>query len=72
MIPRGRADEPMPILFASQLVGLALGLDPGALGLNRHFVSPARLVTRLRAPAALPDVASPFTTAANALGGIAR
>jgi len=55
MAERDRADEPMPILFASQLVGLALGLDPEALGLNRHFVSPAPLVTRLRAPAPVPE-----------------
>jgi heterodisulfide reductase subunit B2 len=30
--------EPMPILFVTELVGLALGLEPEALGLHRHFV----------------------------------
>ncbi len=40
-----RRGEPLdlPILFLSQLVGMALKLDPEALGLGRHFVSPAAL-----------------------------
>ena len=33
----------MPILFLSELVGLALGIEPGRLGLGRHFVSTAPL-----------------------------
>ncbi len=36
MVQRGA--EPMPILFVTQLVGLALGLTPVELGLGRHFV----------------------------------
>lgn len=37
----------MPILFLSQLVGLALGEDPAALGLDRHFVDTNTISTRL-------------------------
>ncbi len=33
-----RGAEPMPILFVTQVVGLALGLSPVDLGLARHFV----------------------------------
>ena len=34
----------MPVFHLSQLVGLALGLTPGALGLGRHLVSPEKVV----------------------------
>ena len=34
----------MPILFLSELVGLAAGLEPKRLGLNRHFIDAMRLV----------------------------
>ncbi len=46
---RGAIDQalgsphPLPVLFITQVVGLALGLAPKALGLGRHFV-PVRLV----------------------------
>ena len=30
----------MPVLHLPQMVGLALGLDPKELGLNRHVVKP--------------------------------
>jgi len=33
-----RGEEPMPVLFITQLVGLALGLSEEDLGLSRHFV----------------------------------
>jgi heterodisulfide reductase subunit B len=36
MVERGA--EPMPILFITQVAGLALGLSPVDLGLGRHFV----------------------------------
>jgi len=36
----------MPILYLSQLVGLALGLPPKQLGLTRHFVSTAPVTQR--------------------------
>jgi succinate dehydrogenase / fumarate reductase cytochrome b subunit len=46
----GRAvggDLQMPILHFPQLVGLALGLDPVSLGLDRHLVSTRSLWSRL-------------------------
>jgi heterodisulfide reductase subunit B2 len=42
-------DDPLPILFVSQLVGLSLGFDPLQLGLGRHFVSPKSLLQRISA-----------------------
>lgn len=47
----------LPILFLTQLVGLALGLEPAALGLGRHFVS-TRPVIELLAAGAAPAAAS--------------
>ena len=38
----------MPILFLTQVVGLALGLDAKDLGLQRHFVSTTDFVGRAR------------------------
>jgi heterodisulfide reductase subunit B len=46
----------LPILFITQLVGLALKADPAELGLNRHFVSAAGVLAALSAPAAPPAV----------------
>lgn len=43
-----RGEAPMPVLFISELVGLALGLDPDRLGLGRHFVDAKPLVARTR------------------------
>ncbi|MEA2320379.1 MAG: succinate dehydrogenase / fumarate reductase, cytochrome b subunit [Solirubrobacteraceae bacterium] len=34
----------MPVLHLPQLVGLALGLDPKELGMNRHLVKPATVI----------------------------
>jgi succinate dehydrogenase / fumarate reductase cytochrome b subunit len=34
----------MPVLHLPQLVGLALGLEPGELGLNRHVVHPTSVI----------------------------
>lgn len=42
-----RGEEPMPILFVTQMVGLALGLAPADLGLGRHFVDTQPLIARL-------------------------
>jgi heterodisulfide reductase subunit B len=48
-------EQPMPILFITQLVGLALGLPDTSLGLARHFVDTAPLLARLAAaPVARP------------------
>lgn len=43
----------LPILFLTQLVGLALKLPPASLGFERHFVSAAGLLRAIAAPAAL-------------------
>jgi heterodisulfide reductase subunit B len=32
------AGHPVPVYYLSDLVGLALGLDEAALGIDRHFV----------------------------------
>jgi succinate dehydrogenase / fumarate reductase cytochrome b subunit len=34
----------MPVLHLPQLVGLALGVDPSELGLNRHVVRPTSVI----------------------------
>ncbi|HEY5112718.1 MAG TPA: CoB--CoM heterodisulfide reductase iron-sulfur subunit B family protein [Coriobacteriia bacterium] len=34
-----RGEAPMPVLFLSELVGLAFGLDADRLGMGRHYVS---------------------------------
>ena len=36
-----RGEEPLPVFFLSELVGLALGLAPKTLGVQRHFVPPS-------------------------------
>ena len=42
-----RGEEPLPVLFITQAVGLALGLQPDELGLGRHFVDTQRFIARL-------------------------
>jgi succinate dehydrogenase / fumarate reductase cytochrome b subunit len=37
-------DLDMPVLHLPQLVGLALGLPPGQLGLGRHVVKPTSVI----------------------------
>ena len=32
------ADHRLPVIFITQALGLAMGLDPVALGLQRHLV----------------------------------
>jgi heterodisulfide reductase subunit B len=34
----------MPVLFFTQLMGLAMGIEPAALGLARHLVDVSRLI----------------------------
>ena len=41
-------DIEMPILHLSQVVGLAIGLEPKELGLSRHMVSTKKLVAQLQ------------------------
>jgi heterodisulfide reductase subunit B len=53
-----RGEDPMPVLFLSELVGLALGIAPEALGLHRHFVSAVALLNR-PVPAPVPKPTPP-------------
>jgi heterodisulfide reductase subunit B len=46
-------DVEMPIIFFTQLVGLALGLEPGQLGFGREFVSTKPMLSKLGMP--VPD-----------------
>ena len=50
MALRGETPAEMPVFFLTQLVGLALGVEPRALGLHKHFVNTQPLVERV-APA---------------------
>jgi len=49
-----RGEDPMPILFITQLVGLAIGVPEQKLGMDRHFVDTRPLFARLDARAAVP------------------
>ena len=42
-----KADYNLPVLFVSQLIGLALGIDYDSLGLNTLVVSPRKLLKNL-------------------------
>ena len=42
-----RGEEPLPVLFITQLVGLALGLSEAELGIGRHFVDAHPLLAGL-------------------------
>jgi heterodisulfide reductase subunit B2 len=46
-----RGETGMPILFLSELVGLALGIEPDRLGLDRHYVSTKGLLAHPAAAA---------------------
>lgn len=43
-----KLDQPMPILFITQLMGLAFGLEPHALGLEKHLVDTREIIERFR------------------------
>jgi heterodisulfide reductase subunit B2 len=45
-------DDPMPVLFLTQLVGLAVGVPEADLGLSRHFVDTKPLIAKAEAAAA--------------------
>jgi heterodisulfide reductase subunit B len=49
---RGLGSYRMPILYLSELVGLAAGIDPKRLGLDRHFIDAMGVTDRT--PAAAP------------------
>lgn len=37
----------LPILYITEIIGLALGLKPGKLGINKHIVSPKPVLAKL-------------------------
>ncbi len=41
-------EQPIPVLFVTQLMGLAYGLDPHALALDKNMVDTRALVARIR------------------------
>ncbi len=57
LVRRGEAE--LPVLFLSELVGLALGLDARTLGLERHFVSTKGFVERAMAEKPAPAPKEP-------------
>ena len=52
-----RLPEPLdlPVVFLTQLVGMALGIEPETLGLGRHFVSTDGFVTKAMNPPPPPE-----------------
>ncbi len=44
LVKRRRVPGALPILYLSELLGLAAGLEPAALGLDRHFIESRGLV----------------------------
>lgn len=52
-------DIQMPIVFFTQLVGLALGMEPKALGFGREFVSAKRVLDRIGLEMPEPVEAAP-------------
>jgi heterodisulfide reductase subunit B2 len=53
------SDIQMPIVFFTQLVGLAFGLEPKELGFGREFVSTEHMLNRLGMPAPEPVEVTP-------------
>jgi heterodisulfide reductase subunit B len=57
-VSRADEDEPMPVIYLTQLVGLALGIDVETLGLQRHFVDTRPLLAVLESRAAEAEKAA--------------
>jgi heterodisulfide reductase subunit B len=47
---RTGGSEPLPVLYFTQMLGLAMGLSPESLGLNLHAVGAEGLLDRIAAP----------------------
>jgi heterodisulfide reductase subunit B len=45
-----KIDIGLPVLYITQLIGLAFGLSPKELGLHRNLVSPSRIIEKAKAP----------------------
>jgi heterodisulfide reductase subunit B len=54
----------IPILYFTQLLGLAMGISAKELGLNTHLISPAKIIKSMSAPAALQPPEGPKAEAA--------
>jgi heterodisulfide reductase subunit B len=67
-----RGEPPMPVLYITQLVGLALGLPTEKLGFERHFVDTQPLFAHLAAEADKAAVAAAERDAAKAARGDAK
>jgi len=50
-----RGETPLPVVYLTELVGLALGVPARDLGLGRHFVDTTALVARATAPPPPPQ-----------------
>ena len=61
-----RDQAPMPVLFLTQLVGLAIGLSEDALGLSRHFVDTKPLFAKAAADASAAAQAAAEAAASKA------
>jgi len=57
ILKKDPSTPPLPILFITQVVGMALGIAPRTLGMNRHFVDTASVIGRMRALPAAPQAA---------------
>jgi len=55
MAQRGEPDIDIPIIFLTELVGLALGISVRELGLHRHFVNPRAVLDLALTPKSLPE-----------------
>ena len=53
-----KIDIGLPVLYITQLIGLAFGLSPKELGLHRNIVSPARIIEKAKAPSQATTKAS--------------
>jgi heterodisulfide reductase subunit B len=67
-----RGEPPMPVLYITQLVGLALGLPMAALGFERHFVDTQPLFAHLADEADKAAVAAAEREAAKAARAAAK
>lgn len=52
---RNQTTYNIPIVYISQLVGIAQGIKPRALGLDKHVVSGEKLLANLKPPAPTPE-----------------
>jgi len=53
-----KIDIGLPVLYVTQLMGLAFGLPPKELGLHRNIVSPNRIIEKIRMPSQAATKAS--------------